>query len=221
MNLGAILMKPNLLSEQELAEAAQLARASTGEKHSVHKEGRYAGVRWFQVDLEQDLPLSRKVLGELGVKDPELLVFYYLEPGATIHPHRDLTGAGLNNRIRFHVPIITNDQVKFMVSGKRVVMKPGDLWCLDTSYLHSVENAGTEPRVHMVIECDITPELRARLPHGIRPMLHNVAFAGIMGAKLSHALVWNSIKDPAYFRAQMGMLKRFIGWRFLKTRRAD
>lgn len=221
MNLGAILMKPNLLSEQEIEQAALLARASAGDKHSVHKEGRYAGVLWFQVDLEQGLPLSQKVLGELGVQDPELLVFYYLEPGASIHPHRDLTGAGLNNRIRFHVPIITNEHVKFMVGGRRVVMKPGDLWCLDTSYLHAVENAGPESRVHMVIECDITPELRARLPRGLRPMLHNIAFASIMGAKFTQALVWNSVRDPAYFKAQMGMLRRFIGWRFLKTRRAD
>jgi len=214
-NGGAFMFRRNFLNGAELSEAAELARTFADRKRNVHGQGRYAGLEWFQVDLDPALPVCAKLLAELGIPVPNLLVFYYLEPGATIHPHRDLTGAGLNNRIRFHLPIVTNPDVDFRVSGDRVTMKPGDLWCLDTSYRHSVHNGGTESRVHIVVECDITPQLRQRLPHGLAARLHNVWFVGVMGAHFARAVIGNAFTDPAYFRAQMRMVGRFIGWRFL------
>jgi hypothetical protein len=214
-NGGAFVFRRDFLGEGEIAEAAALARALADRKRNVHSSGRYAGLQWFQVDLDPTLPVCAKLLAALDIPAPNLLVFYYLEPGATIHPHRDLTGAGLNNRIRFHLPIITNPDVDFRVAGDRIRMRPGDLWCLDTSYRHSVHNGGTESRVHIVIECDITPALRLRLPRGLGARLHDVWFVGVMAAAFGKAVLKNAFTDPAHFRDQMKMVGRFVGWRFL------
>jgi hypothetical protein len=166
------------------------------------------------VPLDKEWPIAAKMLRELDVETPAMLVFYYLEPGAVLHPHRDLTGASTNDRIRFHIPIVTNPGVEFVVNGERIFMAPGDLWCLDTSYLHAVRNDGDATRVHMIVECDISPTVRKRLPGGIMASLHSLYFISILGAKFVSSIVVNSIKDPAYFRAQMGRVSRFISWRF-------
>lgn len=157
----------------------------------------------------------------LGVENPALASFYYLEPGAVLHPHRDLTGASLNNRLRFHIPVITNDSVDFQVSRKRVVMRPGELWCLDTSYLHSVENKSDTTRVHIIIECIVTEKITALLPpRGVADSLHSAAYVCILGGKLAHSLLVNPIKNPKYLKAQLAMIRTYLGWRvFGKTRK--
>lgn len=215
-NAGAFVFQPRFLGAAEIARAAQLAHDLADRKRNVHDRGRYADLKWFQVDLDPSIEVCAKLVAALDIPVPRLMVFYYLEPGATIHPHRDLTGAGLNNRIRFHLPIITNRDVDFRVSGQRMTMAPGDLWCLDTSYQHSVYNGGTESRVHVVVECDITPELQRKLPRNAKTRLHNVWFVGVMGLQFAKAVAKNAVTDLAYFRDQMRMVARFIGWRFLK-----
>lgn len=220
MNYGGFVFQPDALSQEDLAEAVAMAVAAKVTRRRVHAEGKLSELAWFQVDLDPQQPLVRRVLDALGVSSPDMLVFYYLEPGAKIHPHRDLSGAGLNNRIRFHVPIITNDAVEFVVGGERMTMRPGDLWCLDTSYTHSVYNGGQDSRVHLVIECGITPALRRRLPNNLKTKAHTAAFAAFSAYKFGEALLVNSWRDPAYFKGQMSMVTRYIGWRFLKIGKA-
>lgn len=221
MNPGAFVYSPALLDPLEIEQAAALSKKLYADKTSVHKDGKYTDLQWFQAELNPDWPIARKLLDFLGATDPELLVFYYLEPAAHIHPHRDLTGASLNDRLRFHVPVVTNENVDFRVSGERVRMNPGDLWCLDTSYEHSVHNGGHATRVHIVIECAITPEIRANIPGGLKAKLHSFKYAVILGASLVKALAVNAIKDPAYLKAQLRMVAKYISWRFLGTSRAQ
>jgi Aspartyl/Asparaginyl beta-hydroxylase len=220
MNFGAFIYEPALLNQIEIEAATQLATELYDKKSSVHDGGRYAGLEWFQADLDPNWPIARKLLNHLGAQSPELLVFYYLEPDAYIHPHRDLTGATLNDRLRFHIPIITNSDVDFRVSKERVQMQPGDLWCLDTSYLHSVHNKGSATRVHIVIECAITPQIRLNIPHGIKAKLHSIAYVIILTSSLGKALAINIFKDRDYLRAQLGMIVKYVRWRFLGIDRA-
>ncbi len=216
MNNGAFIYEKNFFSAQELERIVSMARSFELNKSCVHESGKYANLKWFKVDLSSELDFCQKILKYLKSNNPELLVFYYLDPGAKIHPHRDLTGAGLNNRIRFHIPIITNPEVRFIVSGERVNMLPGDLWCLDTSYVHAVENNGAEARVHIVIECNINEEIKRRIPAGVSAMIHNVSYIAILFASFLKALLINSMRDPKYFVAQMKMVFKFVGWRVFK-----
>jgi hypothetical protein len=139
--------------------------------------------------------------------------------GARIHQHRDLTGAGLNNRLRFHIPIVTNPLVDFRVSGEKVMMEPGDLWCLDTSYVHSVENSGTRSRVHIVVECGINNRVRSEISRGLRVKLHDAHDAGLLAWSFAKSILKTSRSDPEYFCAQMGMVKKFIAWRVFGSER--
>jgi len=82
----------------------------------------------------------------------EQLMFYAVRPGTALQPHRDMSGNLPFGRLRFHVPIVTHPEVEFVVGGKRVDMRPGELWALDTSYEHSVRNRSDQVRVHLVAE---------------------------------------------------------------------
>lgn len=215
MNAGAFVFTPSFLSDQEIDEAAARALSLQEQRTSVHAAGKYADLRWYQAPLDPDWQLSKKLLDALGVEKAEMLVFYYLEPDAHLHPHRDLTGATLNDRIRFHIPIITNPGVLFRVAGDQIVMKPGDLWCLDTSYKHSVSNNGSATRVHIVLECKVTPVMRAQIPNGLKAKVHSGFYLSLLGYKFVESLLINSFRDPAFFKDQMKMIWNFVGWRFL------
>ncbi|MBN9092327.1 aspartyl/asparaginyl beta-hydroxylase domain-containing protein [Pandoraea pnomenusa] len=224
MNAGAYIIKEDFFSQDEMATIADLAIKLGESKTAVHPDGKYGHVQWFKVPLTREShSFVDKIYSFLGAEAGGLCVFYYLAPGAVLHPHRDLTGASANARIRFHVPVITNPKVRFEVSRERVTMKPGELWTLDTSYLHSVNNESDETRVHIVIECDINEQVRAHLkPKTFANRCHDVYFAGILGFSFLKALVVNSWRDPKYFVLQLKMIARFIGWRFLgKSRNGE
>jgi hypothetical protein len=75
-----------------------------------------------------------------------------LGAGSTILEHQDYDLDHAHGVVRLHIVIITNDQVTFRLNGSTVPMAPGDCYYLRLSDPHSVENAGQEARVHMVID---------------------------------------------------------------------
>jgi hypothetical protein len=75
-----------------------------------------------------------------------------LTPGSVIKEHRD-DGLDLENgRARIHIPITTNPEVEFELNRSRVVMEPGETWCLRFSDPHRVANRGATDRVHLVVD---------------------------------------------------------------------
>lgn len=222
MNKGAILIEKDFLSPAQIEEIAAIARTHEHQKINVHTSGVYSGIQWHQVDLEgKGYAWLDQIYAKLGITHAELAVFYYLSPGAVLHPHRDLTGASMNNRLRFHVPVYTNDGVDFRVSHERIIMKPGEFWVLDTSYLHGVRNDGADTRVHIVIECDVNQKIMAMLPRrDLKDRLHDLYYVAFLGAKFAESVLVNSIKDPTKMKQQMGMVVKFIRWRVLKLDKA-
>lgn len=76
-----------------------------------------------------------------------------LAPGSTIREHRDRGLAYEYGSFRIHVPIHTNERVEFFVGGKRLDMKAGECWYANFDQPHSVVNASSRSRVHLVIDC--------------------------------------------------------------------
>lgn len=76
-----------------------------------------------------------------------------LAPGAVIHAHRDAGTALMDGLTRIHIPIQTSPQVLFSIDGESVHFTAGHAWYMDASCLHAVENRGTAPRIHLVIDC--------------------------------------------------------------------
>jgi hypothetical protein len=75
-----------------------------------------------------------------------------LRPGARIKPHTDFDLGYEDGSFRLHLPIITNDQIKFMINGQLLKMLPGECWYTNVNYEHAVENNGDTDRVHLVID---------------------------------------------------------------------
>lgn len=153
--------------EQHFLEADQVEALLAGYRaHPEAVEGQvldpsYADERWRLVyAIDQDgvrrplydaIPQLAAVVARLPCK-VVCLRFSSLLPGAFIHPHRDLRGTFELGRVRLHVPLTTNPEVQFLMSGQPVVMRPGELWALNTSHMHSVANKGENDRVHLLID---------------------------------------------------------------------
>jgi hypothetical protein len=68
---------------------------------------------------------------------------------------------------RIHLPLVTNDGVKFTVGDTTKYLLPGELWEINNRRKHTVMNNGTEGRVHMIMDfvlpgekiADITGEI--------------------------------------------------------------
>lgn len=81
-----------------------------------------------------------------------------LPPGAVITPHRDIGILSLIHRM--HVPLVTHEQVSFIINGQRFFLAEGNLYDLNNAVVHSVENKSDVMRVHLMI--DMLPHMVAR-----------------------------------------------------------
>ena len=63
-------------------------------------------------------------------------MFYAIQPGGNIPPHRDMVSNVGFGGLRLHIPLVTNNKVNFVVDGEKVVMGVGELCALDISYTH-------------------------------------------------------------------------------------
>ena len=108
-----------------------------------------------------------------------------LGPGAEVPLHVD-QHYYWRTHWRIHIPIITNPAVSFSCGPETVHMAAGECWLFDSFRWHRVRNAGSEQRVHLVIDTVGSERLRQlmrmaregsanedRLPPGshVRPQL--------------------------------------------------
>lgn len=87
------------------------------------------------------------------------VMFANLPSGCVIHPHYDYhlnnstsIGRYMNSVHRYHIPIITNENVEFVIDGEKMKMLPGECWEIHNGKLHSVSNLGGSDRVHLIID---------------------------------------------------------------------
>ena len=72
-------------------------------------------------------------------------------PGHSIEPHTDSQPPHWICRV--HVPLTSNPESKFIVGGVAHRLEPGWAYRVNTEVVHSVENAGRTPRIHMMWDC--------------------------------------------------------------------
>lgn len=78
-----------------------------------------------------------------------------LPAGKDVKEHKD-NGYYLGMARRFHIPIITNPDVDFVVGGESMNMKYGECWEINNNKLHYVNNRSGQDRIHLLI--DILPD---------------------------------------------------------------
>ncbi len=109
------------------------------------------------------LPYLREVLDTFEC--PLLAVrFLRLKAGSRIREHRDYKLALEDGEIRIHIPVHTNDEVDFRLNGKRLTLREGECWYVNTSLPHSVVNGGMADRIHLVLDCQVNEWLRSLFP---------------------------------------------------------
>jgi hypothetical protein len=70
---------------------------------------------------------------------------------AEVNAHVD-QGYYWSERVRVHVPIVTQPTVRFECGGAATHMAAGECWIFDTWRLHRVLNDSTASRIHLVID---------------------------------------------------------------------
>jgi hypothetical protein len=74
-----------------------------------------------------------------------------MAPGARIDPHHDSHPSfAIGHRI--HVPITTNERVRFVVDGRPFKLEAGRVYEINNRKMHSVINKGTSDRVHLIFD---------------------------------------------------------------------
>lgn len=64
----------------------------------------------------------------------------------------------LSHSHRVHIPIITNDKVKFSIADQTKNLKEGEIWEINNREMHSVLNDGDTSRTHIIIDWVIPGE---------------------------------------------------------------
>lgn len=90
-----------------------------------------------------------------------------LMPGSVIRPHRDTFDEVSDiafGQVRLHIPLITNEKVRFYVSGRNYHLAAGKLHYINFSKVHHVVNDGDSPRVHLVLDLKVNEFLESIFP---------------------------------------------------------
>ncbi|WP_395646094.1 sulfotransferase [Terricaulis sp.] len=98
----------------------------------------------------EKLPYTRQVLASLGASLGRTRLMR-LAGEAEVSPHVDVNYYW-RDRMRVHVPIVTQPTVAFHCGQQVVHMKAGECWIFDTWSLHKVINDDTHARIHLVAD---------------------------------------------------------------------
>jgi Aspartyl/Asparaginyl beta-hydroxylase len=140
-------------------------RAAAGETHPLRlvyadpAATRFADTPWLD-----RLPAFRAALArfECPLRSVRLM---RLTAGSRIKEHVDDLDAEVGN-LRLHVPVTTGPDVNFRLAERRVEMAPGSVWYLRLSDPHSVDNRGTNDRIHLVLDATVNDWLARMLSEG-------------------------------------------------------
>lgn len=83
-----------------------------------------------------------------------------LSRGAHIKTHTDLGLLYEKGEARLHIPIVTHEQVEFILDGDRLDFKEGECWYMNASLPHSVRNPSPVDRIHLVFDCQVNEWLK-------------------------------------------------------------
>jgi hypothetical protein len=109
--------------------------------------------------LLEQCPYFRRVLEtcQCPLKSVRLLG---LAPGSFIREHIDHALDFEDGEARIHVPVQTNAEVEFYVSGERLLLEEGGAFYVNVNLPHRVSNRGSSERIHLVIDVVVNDWVR-------------------------------------------------------------
>lgn len=114
---------------------------------------------WENLPGLNSLPAIQAILKSLPVEFKSVRLMR-LQSGAYIKPHTDGNLGAEYGELRLHVPLVTNSELVFMSGHKNLKMQAGELWYVNASLLHSVNNRGNCARINLVMDCILNDWLK-------------------------------------------------------------
>ena len=120
-------------------------------------------------EIRKSLPQAEPLLSMFPGELHRVRLMNLSPNGGELERHTDQVDpdSGVQNGkvMRFHFPLITNDDVEFstwQVNGfkKNVQMKVGECWYIDTRKPHRAINNGDTNRIHLVVDVEANDEVR-------------------------------------------------------------
>lgn len=107
---------------------------------------------YYKLNIESILKKLKPIYeSNCGKGDFVRILLVKLRANSNITPHSDRWDS-LENCNRTHIAIITNPNVTFTIDGEIKHLKEGEIWEIDNSKEHSVDNNSDEDRVHLIID---------------------------------------------------------------------
>lgn len=109
-----------------------------------------AGWDWL---ADKAIPLMHQIIAKHYVKGGTIIraVAAKLKAGAHIDSHTD-QHVSFHHGHRIHIPIATNNQVRFMIEGRPYKLKVGEAYEINNQKRHGVMNRGSEDRIHFIFD---------------------------------------------------------------------
>ena len=108
-------------------------------------------VLWMTADHFEETEKGKQLIKDNGMGYFVRATLVRLQAGGSIAEHRDMNFS-LTHSHRVHLPIVTNDEVWFSVGSETINMREGQLYEINNRRLHSVENKGSDDRVHLILD---------------------------------------------------------------------
>jgi hypothetical protein len=139
-------------------------RSATGASADL-TAGQRTAAQFRDTPLLARCPYFREALAalECPLKAVRLLS---LAPGSFIREHTDHALDFEDGEIRIHIPVETNPDVEFYVSGERLLLEEGGCYYVNVNLPHRVNNRGQRDRVHLVIDAEVNDWVRALFHRG-------------------------------------------------------
>lgn len=112
--------------------------------------------------LLQRLPCAQAFLKSFGL-DYMWVRLAKLQPNAFLWEHRDYQELKKTERLRLHIPIVTNRFSTMIVGDARIHLAAGYMWKLNPAHRHGAGNFGKEDRIHILIDCYMNDALKSLL----------------------------------------------------------
>ncbi len=132
-------------------------RSIDGKEKSI-----YAGIgdeSFSDTPLFEKSPYIKEI-AESFKCEKESIRFMKLSVGTNIREHTDLGLSFGEGTIRIHIPIQTNEKVKFFVNKNLVQMLGGETYYIDASKPHSAINKSNKDRIHLVLDLKVNKWLK-------------------------------------------------------------
>lgn len=135
-------------------------RSVDGKAKQIYPDPSAGTERFADTPLMAVCPYFQEVVESLRCPKQSVRLLR-LAAGSRIREHRDYCLGFDDNELRIHVPVATNPDVEFYVSGERIAMREGEAWYINFNLPHKIYNGGATDRIHLVIDCEVNDWVRS------------------------------------------------------------